>query len=163
MAQVAGRGLNDLLVTVVSLYPKALRSGIGYWTEMVVNSSGYVADMIETAVAVASRPGQTREALAQLLDRYRAYLVSSGDTLERAILDFNQAVMSVARRSSDMAAAPGDPRIVEVFQQLADFATTEALKHRSGQSASDFAALGAQLEACLAEVRRLAATHPVTP
>ena len=106
MVQVAGRGLNDLLVNVVSLYPKALRSGIGYWTEMVVNSSGYVADMIETAVAVARRPGETREALAQLLDRYRAYLVSSGDTLERAILDFNQAVMSVARRSSDAAAAP---------------------------------------------------------
>jgi len=161
MAQVAGRGLNDLLVNVVSLYPKALRSGIGYWTEMVVNSSGYVADMIETAVAVARGPGQTREALAQLLDRYRAYLVSSGDTLERAILDFNQAVMSVARRSSDAAAAPSDPRIVEVFQQLADFATTEALKDRSGQGAADFAALGAQLEACLAEVRRLADTPPV--
>lgn len=161
MAQVAGRGLNDLLINVVSLYPKALRAGIGYWTEMVVNSSGYVADMIETAVAVASRPGQTREAFAQLLDRYRAFLVSSGDTLERAILDFNQAVMSVARRSSEATAVPGDPRIVEVLQQLADFATT-ALKHRSGQSAPDFAVLAAQLEACLAEVRRLADTHPVT-
>ena len=162
MAQAAGRGLTDLLVDVVSLYPKALRSGVGYWTEMVVSSSGYVADAVETAVAVVRRPGQTREALAQLLDCYRAYLVSSGDTLERAILDLNQAVMSVARRSSDAAAAPGDPRIVEVFQQLADFATTEALKHRSGPSVPDFAALGAQLAACLAEVRRLADTRPVT-
>ena len=163
MAQAAGRGLTDLLVNVVSLYPKALRSGVGYWTEMVVNNSGYVADMVETAVAVARRPGQTREALAQLLDRYRAYLVSSGDTLERAILDFNQAVISVARRSADVTTAPGDPRIVEVFQQLADFATTEALKHRSGQSTPDFAALGTQLEACLAEVRRLADARHVTP
>jgi hypothetical protein len=162
MAQTAGRGLTDLLVDVVSLYPKALRSGVGYWTEMVVNNSGYVADMVETAVAVARRPGQTREALAQLLDRYRAYLVSSGDTLERAILDFNQAVISVARRSADVTTAPGDPRIVEVFQQLADFATT-SLKHRSGPSAPDFAALGALLEACLAEVRRLADARHVTP
>src|SRR5262249_2920638 len=90
MAQPAGRGLTDLLVDVASLYPKVLRSGVGYWTEMVVNASGYAADMVETAVAVARKPRQTREALAELLDRYRAYLVSSGDTLERAILDFNQ-------------------------------------------------------------------------
>src|SRR5215510_9877647 len=159
MAQAAGRGLTDLLVDVASLYPKVLRSGVGYWTEMVVNASGYAADMVETAVAVARKPRQTREALAELLDRYRAYLVSSGDTLERAIPDFNQAVVSVARPSSGTAAAPGDPRIVEVFEQLADFATTEALKHRSGQSAPDFAALVAQLEACLTEVRRLADTR----
>jgi hypothetical protein len=162
MAQATGRGLTDLLVDVVTLYPKALRSGVGYWTEMVVNASGYAADVVETTVAVARKRGQTRDALAELLDRYRAYLVASGDTLERAILDFNQAVMSIARRSPEVEAAPGDPRIVEVFQQLADFATTEALKHRSGQSVPDFAALGAQLEACLAEVRRLADTRPVT-
>src|SRR5262244_3171446 len=124
MAQAVGRGLTELLVDVASLYPKVLRSGVGYWTEMVVNASGYAADMVETAVAVARKPRQTREALAELLDRYRAYLVSSGDTLERAILDFNQAVVSVARPSSQTAAAPGDPRIVEVFEELADFATT---------------------------------------
>src|SRR5215467_4315197 len=75
MVQVAGRGLNDLLVNVVSLYPKALRSGIGYWTEMVVNSSGSVADMIETAVAVARRPvpgtisGSTEDASAKRLTK----------------------------------------------------------------------------------------------
>ena len=160
MAQSAGRGLTNLFVDVASLYPKTLRAGVGYWTEMVVNTSGYVADVVETAVAVAREPARTREALAELLDRYRAYLVSSGDTLERAILDFNQAIVSVARRSSAAATAPGDPRVVEVFQQLADFATTEALKHRSGQSAPDFAALAAQLEACLAELRRLADTRP---
>ena len=160
MAQAAGRGLTDLLVDVATLYPKALRAGVGYWTEMVVNTSGYLADVVEAAVAVARRPGQTREALAELLDRYRAYLVSSGDTLERAILDFNQAVVSVARRSSEAPAAPDHPRIAEIFQQLADFVTTEALKHQSGQSEPDRAALCAQIEACLAELRRLADPRP---
>lgn len=154
MAQAAKDTLVDLLVSAASIYPAALRHGVGYWSEMVVNTSSYWADLVEAALRVARRPGQYREVLADLTETFRRHVQMSGDTFERALLDFNQALMVITLRPQDPPAGPGNERAVNAWQQLADFAATQAMNVQSGQPRPDLEELRRRLDSCLAELRR---------
>ena len=162
MAQTAGRGWQDLVMTAAGLYPAAIRSGVGYWSEMAVHASNHLVDVLEAAIRIAKQPSRSPEVLAELIERTRQYLASSGSTLERAILDFNQVLMTLARPVSEapasVAPAPTagrSDRVVSVFQQLADFAVTEAAKLQGAQGQPDLRELRERMESCLAELRRL--------
>lgn len=162
MAQTAGRGLHELILEVASTYPAAVRYGGGYWSEMVGNATGHVADILETMIGVAREPARSREMMADFVGRTRQYLVASGSTFERMLLDFNQALVRVTRAFPESVAgadrptaAAGGDRVAQVFQRLADFAASEAMKLKATQGQPDLAALRQQLEACLTEFRRL--------
>jgi hypothetical protein len=78
------------------------------------------------------------------------------------LLDFNQALVRVTRAFPESVAgadrptaAAGGDRVAQVFQRLADFAASEAMKLKATQGQPDLAALRQQLEACLTEFRRL--------
>jgi hypothetical protein len=162
MAQAAGRGLQQMILEVASTYPAAVRYGGGYWSEMVGNVTGHVADMLEALVEVAKEPARSREVMTDLVGRTRQYLVASGSTFERMLLDFNQALVKLARACPESMSGPGHPAaaaggdgVAQVFQRLADFAASEAMKIQASQGRPDLAALRQQLEACLTELRRL--------
>jgi hypothetical protein len=151
-----------MIMEAVSIYPAVVRYGGGYWSEIVGNLSGQMADVLETMIRVARRPDRSQEALTDLLERSRQYFVSSGSTFERILLDFNQALVRLGRLSPESASRPGQPAaagssdpIVVAFQQLADVATAEALKLQSGGGQPDMDAIRSRLEACLGDLRRL--------
>lgn len=161
MAQATRRGL-DVMMEVASIYPAAVRYGGGYWSEMVGNVSSQMADVLEAMVHIAARPDRSQEALAELVERSRQYLVASGSTFERMLLDFNQAMVKLSRMYPEAASPPrGSPSgmhdepMAGALRQLADIAANEALKLQSGQGRPDIHALRLQLESCLAELGRL--------
>ena len=170
MAQASGRGLNEVLLEVASIYPAAVRYGGGYWSEAVGNASGYAADVLDAMIRIARRPDRSREVLTDLMERYRDYATSVGSTFERALLDFNQAFVKLARAYPDAAARvaspardpAGDP-MTAVFQQLADFAAGEAVKLQGGQGSLDVQSLRQRLESCLAELRKIEGSAGARP
>src|SRR5262245_48894270 len=97
MAQPAASTFRDMFIGATSMYPAAIRTGVSYWSEMVVNASVYYADIVEAMISVARNPRRSEEVATQTMERLRDYLQRSGDTIERAILDFNQAIVTVAR------------------------------------------------------------------
>lgn len=162
MAQARGRGLNEVILEAISIYPAAVRYGGGYWSETMGNTSGYLADVLDAMIRVARRPDRSQEVLADLTERFRQYAGSLGSTFERMMLDFNQAVVMLGRAYPDAAAraagwgrgVTSDP-MVGVFQQLADLVAAEASKLQGGQGHLDVQALRSRLESCLAELHRL--------
>ena len=157
MAQPVGPTLRDLLVGASNLYPAAVRSGAAYWSEMVVNMSTYYADVLEAMINAAREPRRSGELLSGSLERFRDYLQRSGDTVERVILDFNQAIMTVARPPADTSdgAAGMSDRIADTLRQFDEFTSGRATGSHADHLQPDLQTLRERLETCLREIERL--------
>ena len=162
MAETVRSGLHAMLVEAAGAYPAAVRYGGGYWSEMVGNASGHMADVLEALIALGTEPQRSRETLTDLMERTRQYLIASGSTFERMLLDFNQALVKLSRLypSPPLGGGRGDEgvgddRTVGVFRQLADFAASEAMRLQFTPGRPDVDALRQHLHACLAELQRL--------
>ncbi|HYB44566.1 MAG TPA: hypothetical protein VEL75_22520 [Candidatus Methylomirabilis sp.] len=147
-------GLQGLVASMASVYPAYLRAGVGYWSEMAANSTSYWTELLESMIATWQRPEDGPAIFAAAVDRLRRHLELTGDSIERAVLEFNQGL--VALGSPSPGAARGGDRVGDVLRGIADAATSEAWSQR----APDLAGLRRRLEALLAELCSLEGGSP---
>ena len=93
-----GDGLRDLVVGLAGFYPAAIRAGVGYWADMTANASRYYADLFESMMAAYQRPQDGGRLLSEFLERFKTHLEQSGESVERALLEFNQGLVAFRRR-----------------------------------------------------------------
>ena len=103
---------------------------------MVSNASGHYADVLESLIAAWHRPEQAKGILSDAPRRFGEFVERSGETTERAVLDFNERFTATFRRPPAPAAAgeAETDRIVDALRTLADLAATEALKLQGTQT-----------------------------
>ena len=92
-------GLRDIVAGLTSFYPAAVRAGVGYWADMAANASQYYVDLFESVMAAWQRPQDGGRIANEFLERFKTRVEQSGESVERAILEFNQSLVAFRRRS----------------------------------------------------------------
>ena len=156
----------DMWAGAVGAYPTAFRVGIGYWSELASNASSYYADVLESLIAVWRHPEQAKAVLGDVQRGFREFLERSGETTERAVLDFNERFTATFRQSADRAPAAreaGAQHVIGTLRDLADLVSAEALKFQESQALPDLRAVREQVERLLRELRSVESDRPREP
>src|SRR5262245_8289037 len=83
-------GLHDIAITLVGLYPAAVRAGLGYCAEMTANAASYSVDVWGSLVTTCLSPQDGARIMGEFVERCKTHLARVGDSSERALLTFNE-------------------------------------------------------------------------